>query len=53
MRVLFVTTMLVALVLPSRHASGSPPIDISAEDLQTLQTQAAQGNTEAHFNPQS
>ena len=31
----------------SGHASDSPPIDISAEDLQALHTQAAQGDAEA------
>ena len=31
----------------SGHASDSPPIDISAEDLQALHTQAAQGNAKA------
>jgi len=29
------------------HAPASPPIDISAEDLQTLRTQAAQGDVQA------
>lgn len=33
----------------SGHASDSPPIDISAEDLQALHTQAAQGDAEAQF----
>jgi hypothetical protein len=31
----------------SGHAPASPPIDISAEDLQTLRTQAAQGDAQA------
>lgn len=47
LRALFVIILLAALVLPSEHALASPPIDISAEDLQMLQTQAAQGRTEA------
>lgn len=47
MRVLFVTTLLVALILPSGHASGSSPIDISAEELQPVQTQAAKGGAKA------
>lgn len=33
----------------SGHASDSPPIDISAEDLQALHTQAAQGDAEAQI----
>lgn len=33
----------------SGHASDSPPINISAEDLQALHTQAAQGDAEAQF----
>ena len=43
MRALSVITLLAALVLPSEHAPASPPVDISAADLQALQTQAAQG----------
>jgi TPR repeat protein len=31
------------------HAPASPPIDISAEDLQTLHTQAAQGYARAQY----
>jgi hypothetical protein len=31
----------------SGHAQASPPIDISAEDLQTLRTRAAQGDAQA------
>ena len=50
MRVLSVIILLAALVLPSGHASASPPINISAEDLQTLQTQAAQGDVTAQYN---
>jgi len=47
MRTLFVIILLTACILPSGHGQASPPIDISAEDLQMLQTQAAQGYTEA------
>ena len=47
MRTLFVIILLAALVLPSGHVCASPPIDISAEELQMLQTQAAQGHTQA------
>jgi TPR repeat protein len=48
MPAIFVIILLAALFLPSGHGQASPPpIDISAEDLQMLQTQAAQGNTEA------
>lgn len=50
MRALSVMILLVALVLPSGHAPASPPIDISAEELQTLHTQAAQGNAAAQYN---
>ena len=50
MRALAVMTILAALVFPSGHASASPPIDISAENLQTLQTQAAHGNAQAQVN---
>jgi len=47
-RTLFVIILLAAFFLPSGQGQASPPqIDISAEDLQMLQTQAAQGNTEA------
>jgi len=46
-RTLFVIILLAALVLPSRHGQASPPIDISAEDLQMLQAQAGQGHAEA------
>jgi TPR repeat protein len=35
---------------PSGHASASPPRNISAEDLQSWRTQAAQGNAEAQNN---
>ena len=44
MRALFVIILLAALFLPSGHASASPPIDISAEELQT---QATQGSADA------
>jgi TPR repeat protein len=48
MPAIFVIILLAALFLPSGHGQASPPpIDISAEDLQMLQTQAALGNTEA------
>ena len=50
MRALSVIILLAALVLPSGHASASPPIDISEKDLQTLQTQAVQGHAEAQYN---
>ena len=50
MPALFVIMLLAALVLPSRYASASSPIDISAEDLQTLHTQAIQGNAEAQVS---
>jgi TPR repeat protein len=33
MRALFVIVLLAALILPSRHASASPPSDTSAKDL--------------------
>ena len=44
--------LLLALFLPSGHASASPPNDISAEELQllqTLHTQAAQGDANTQF----
>ena len=44
---LVVTILLAALVLPSEHASASPPIDISAADLRE---QAAQGVADAQTN---
>ena len=47
MRVLFVLTLLTALILPSGQAPASPPIDISAEDLHK---QAAQGIAWAQHN---
>lgn len=51
MRALFIIVLLAALILPSiLHATGSPPIDISAENLQTLQAQAAQGNALAQLS---
>jgi len=43
-------TLLAALVLPSGQAPASPPSDISAADLQALQTQAAQGFAPAQNN---
>ena len=50
MRVLSVITLLTALILPSGHAHASPPSDTPAADLQTLQTQAAQGDMKAQVN---
>jgi TPR repeat protein len=50
MRVLSVITLLTALILPSGHAHASPPSDTPAADLQTLQTQAAQGDVKAQVN---
>jgi len=50
MRALFVMTLLVALAPPSGHAPASPRIDISAEELQTLRTQATRGVAEAQTN---
>ena len=47
MRILSIMTLLALFILPSGYAPASPPINISAEDLQSLQTQAAQGNAEA------
>ena len=44
---LSVITLLALFIFPSGYASASPPIDISAEGMQLLQTQAAQGNAEA------
>jgi hypothetical protein len=50
MRALFVTILLPSTVLSSGCASVSPPIDTSGADLQTLHTQAAQGNAVAQSN---
>ena len=50
MRVVFVIILLAAFVLPSGCASVSPPIDISAEDLETLHIQATKGNARAQVN---
>ena len=47
MRPFSVIILLVALVLLSGHALASPPIKISAENLQILQTKAAQGDERA------
>jgi len=47
MRAFSVMILLAALLLPSGCASVSPPIDISAEELQT---QAAQGNARAQYS---
>ena len=49
MRLLSVLMLLAAFVFPSGYASASPPINLSAEELQTLQTQAAQGDAKAQF----
>ena len=49
MRILSVITLLALFILPSGYAPASPPIAISVEDLQSLQTQAAQGNPEAQY----
>jgi hypothetical protein len=52
MRALIVIILLIALILPFRHVSASPPNDLSTEDLQllqTLHTQAGQGNAEAQY----
>jgi len=49
MRALVVIILLVAFILPSGHVSASPPNDLSTEDLQTLHTQAGQGNAEAQY----
>lgn len=40
-------TLLALFILPSGYAPASPPSDISAEGMQLMQTQAAQGNAEA------
>jgi TPR repeat protein len=47
MRILSVITLLGLFIFPSGYAPASPPSAISAEGLQSLQTQAAQGNAEA------
>ena len=47
MRVISVIIILAALVSPFGCASVYPPIDTSAEDLQTLHTQAALGDAKA------
>jgi hypothetical protein len=49
MRTFSVMILLGTLVLLSGHASGSLSIDPSAEELQTLHTQAAQGSAEAQY----
>ena len=38
-----VIALLAAFALASEYATPSPPIEISAKDLQTMQTEAAQG----------
>ena len=50
MRALSVITLLAACVFPAGYASASPPINISAEELQMLRTRAAQGNALAQNN---
>ena len=50
MRILSVITLLALFILPSGYAPASPPIAISVEDRQSLQTQAVQGNAEAQNN---
>ena len=50
MRVLSVMIFLATLILPSAHAAASPPSDISIADLQTLHTQADQGEAKAQNN---
>lgn len=47
MRAFVVLILLATLALPSKHASASPPIDMSAADLRE---QAAQGVAEAQTN---
>lgn len=47
MRTHFVMTLLALLFFLSGSAPASPPIAISAEDLQSLQTEAARGNADA------
>lgn len=47
MRALSAIILLVALALPSGHVLASPPINISAENLQLLQAKAAQGDERA------
>lgn len=45
-----VIALLAALAPPSEQATPSPPIEISAKDLQTMQTQAVQGFAAAQTN---
>ena len=47
MRIFSFLILLIALFLPSGHASGSSPSDISKAELKKLQTQAAQGDAKA------
>ncbi|MDF0676608.1 MAG: tetratricopeptide repeat protein [Nitrospira sp.] len=47
MRKLPVITFLAFFIFPSEYAPASPPIAVSVEDLQSLQTQAVRGNAEA------
>jgi uncharacterized protein len=50
MRALFVMTLLVALTSPPGQVSGSPRLDVPAEELQMLRSQANQGVAEAQTN---
>ena len=50
MRTLSVITLFAAFVFPFGYASASPPINLSAEELQMLRTRAAQGNALAQNN---
>lgn len=47
MRILSIMTLLALFILPAGYAPASPPIAMSVEELQSLRTQAAQGNAEA------
>ncbi|HSL06069.1 MAG TPA: tetratricopeptide repeat protein, partial [Nitrospiraceae bacterium] len=47
MRILSIMTLLALYILPSGYAPASPPTAISVEELQSLRTQATQGNAEA------
>jgi len=50
MRALSVIILLASLVvLPSGQAPGSSPSDILVEELQTIHTQAAEGNADAQL----
>jgi TPR repeat protein len=47
MRNHFIMTLLALLLFLAEAASASPPIPISAEDLQSLQSEAVRGNADA------